>query len=117
PETFGTPCAPRFAAVMARANRELRIAAEFYGEVFEPGVALQAGLEEIRGWGWRGVLADVADEPEALARAASLAPDVVQVDFRLPGRLDAAPPAGVRRLLELAAEHQAPVMALGVDSP
>jgi EAL domain-containing protein (putative c-di-GMP-specific phosphodiesterase class I) len=117
PETYGTPCAPRFAALMARANRELTVAAEVYGEVFEPGVALRAGLEEIRRWGWRVVLSDVADEPEALAGAALLAPDVVQLDLRLPGRSDAEPPTGVRRLLELAGERTAPVMALGVDSP
>jgi EAL domain-containing protein (putative c-di-GMP-specific phosphodiesterase class I) len=117
PETYGTPCAPRFARIMGRANRELKVAAEVHLDAFADGVALDAGIREIRDWGWQLVLADLADDDVALRRAGTLAPDVVQIDLRLPGRAQSETPHGVRRLLAIAAECSAQVMALGVDSP
>lgn len=115
PETFGTPCAPRFAGLMSRANRELRVAAEIHEDAFAPGVALARGLAEIREWGWKVVLADLADHETSLARAHEIAPDVVQIDLRLPRRTNCEEHHGVRRLLELAESNGAQVMVLGVD--
>jgi EAL domain-containing protein (putative c-di-GMP-specific phosphodiesterase class I) len=117
PETFGTPCAPRFARVMSQANRELTITAEIHAEAFAAGVALDAGVAEIRQWGWRIVLADIADDDVALRRAAQISPDLVQLDLRLAGRAPGQDHHGVRRLLAIAAESGAQIMALGVDSP
>jgi EAL domain-containing protein (putative c-di-GMP-specific phosphodiesterase class I) len=117
PETFGTPCAPRFAGLMARANRELEIAAEIYAEAFAADVALDRGLAEIREWGWKIVLADIADDIDALAAASGIAPDVVQIDLRLAGRRESDEHHGVRQLQQIAVEHGAAVMALGVDTP
>ncbi|HTW21707.1 MAG TPA: EAL domain-containing protein [Mycobacteriales bacterium] len=115
PETYGAPCPPRFAGLMGRANRELSIAAEIHAEAFADGVKLDAGLAEIREWGWQVVLTDVADDDTALSRAHVVRPDVVQVDLRLPGR--AARSAPVARLLKVADSFGARVMALGVDTP
>lgn len=117
PETFCAPCPPRFAALMARANRELSIAAEVHADAFVEGVSLMGGIEEIRGWGWKVVLADIADDEAALSQARGLRPDIVQIDLRLAGRRDGDEHHGVTRLLALAADLGAPVMALGVDSP
>jgi EAL domain-containing protein (putative c-di-GMP-specific phosphodiesterase class I) len=117
PETFGTPCAPRFAGLMGRANRELSVAAEVHAEAFADGVALDAGVSEIRKWGWKLVLADIADDDMALRRAAQISPDIVQVDLRLAGRARGDGHHGVRRLLALATDCGAQIMALGVDSP
>jgi EAL domain-containing protein (putative c-di-GMP-specific phosphodiesterase class I) len=116
PETFGRPSPPRFAPLSSRANRELRIAAEIHAEAFAPDVALDAGVAEIRSWGWKVVLADIADDAVALDRADTLSPDMVQVDLRLPGR-ESDESHGVRRLIEIATEANAQVMALGVDVP
>jgi EAL domain-containing protein (putative c-di-GMP-specific phosphodiesterase class I) len=116
PETFGTVCPPRFFAAVGRGTRELRVAAELHADSFGPEVDLERGLQDIRGWGWRVVLADVADDPAAVAAAARVRPDVVQVDLRLPGRSPGALLPGVRSLLALAAGGKAQVMALGVDS-
>jgi EAL domain-containing protein (putative c-di-GMP-specific phosphodiesterase class I) len=102
---------------MSRARRELRMAAEVHAEAFEPGVALAAGIDEIREWGWRVVLSDVADHPAVLDRAAEIRPDVVQIDLRLSGRADSDEHHGVRRLRDLAAGVGAAIMALGVDTP
>jgi EAL domain-containing protein (putative c-di-GMP-specific phosphodiesterase class I) len=117
PETYATPCAPRFARIMGRANRELKVAAEVHHDAFATGVALDAGLREIRDWGWQLVLADLADDDDAVRRAATLAPDIVQIDLRLPGRTQPSEHHGVRRLLAIGAEAGAQIMALGVDSP
>ncbi|MBV9872600.1 MAG: EAL domain-containing protein [Frankiaceae bacterium] len=114
PETFGTPVAPRFAGLMARANRELTIAAEFHAEAFAPGARLDAGLAEAREWGWKIVLADVSDDADALAKAASIDPDIVQIDLRRAGRDQ---DHGVQALLDIAGAAQAQIMALGVDVP
>jgi EAL domain-containing protein (putative c-di-GMP-specific phosphodiesterase class I) len=115
PETFGTPCPPRFAASVAKGRRELCVAAELHADSFGPGVALDRGLREIREWGWRVVLADVGDDENAVRAAAAVRPDVVQVDLRLPDRRVNTPPAGVRHLLALARDTGAQLMALGVD--
>jgi EAL domain-containing protein (putative c-di-GMP-specific phosphodiesterase class I) len=116
PETYGALCPPRFAGIMGRANRELSIAAELHAEAFADDVDLDTGLSDIRTWGWKVVLADIADDDTALARARSVRPDIVQIDLRLPGRRDCDEHHGVQGLLALAAECGAAVMALGVDT-
>ncbi|HEX3907502.1 MAG TPA: EAL domain-containing protein [Mycobacteriales bacterium] len=116
PETFGTACPPRFAASVSRGRRELTVAAELHADSFGPGVTLNQGLSEIREWGWRVVLADVADDPAAVDGAAAVGPDIVQIDLRLPRRSPGALPLGSRRLLSMAADTGAQVMALGVDT-
>lgn len=116
PETFGTACPPRFAGSVARGRRELAVAAELHADSFGPGVALDQGLREIREWGWRVVLADVADDETAVRGAYGIRPDVVQLDLRLPGRRPGTLPAGAQRLLSMASDTGAQVMALGVDS-
>jgi EAL domain-containing protein (putative c-di-GMP-specific phosphodiesterase class I) len=115
PETFGTSCPPRFSGSVARGRRELSIAAELLADSVEPRVALDHGLHEIREWGWRVVLADVGDDETAVKGAAAVRPDVVQIDLRLPDRRPSELPAGVRRLLSMAKDIGAQVMALGVD--
>jgi EAL domain-containing protein (putative c-di-GMP-specific phosphodiesterase class I) len=117
PETYDAPCPPRFAGIMSRANRELTIAAEVHAEAFADGVALTAGIREIRDWGWQVVVADIADDHVALERAYVIAPDVVQIDLRLPGRAEGEDHHGVKALMALAHDWDASVMALGVDSP
>jgi EAL domain-containing protein (putative c-di-GMP-specific phosphodiesterase class I) len=115
PETFGTMWPPRFAAIFARAKRELKVAAEIHLEAFDDPARLRRGVEQLREWGWRLVLADIADDERALAAAADLRPDVVQVDVSLPGRRTPDRNGGVARLLALAADCGAELMALGVD--
>jgi EAL domain-containing protein (putative c-di-GMP-specific phosphodiesterase class I) len=116
PETYVAACPPRFAGVMSRANRELTIAAEVHAEAFADGVELEAGIREIRDWGWGVVMADIADDEVALERAPTIQADIVQIDLRLPGRAESDEHHGVRRLIALAHEWGASVMALGVDS-
>jgi EAL domain-containing protein (putative c-di-GMP-specific phosphodiesterase class I) len=116
PETFDSLCPPRFAGLMGRANRELTIAAEVHAEAFAEAVALDAGIGEVREWGWQLVLADIADDETALRRAPKVRPDIVQIDLRLAGRAKSDEHHGVRQLLALAQDCGAQVMALGVDS-
>jgi EAL domain-containing protein (putative c-di-GMP-specific phosphodiesterase class I) len=116
PETLGRPGPPKYAALMGRANRGLRVAAELHAEAFATEVALEAGARELRSWGWRLVLADVADDLEAIGRAADLRPDVIQIDLRQAGRQPGDQHHGVQALLALAAECDAAIMALGVDN-
>jgi EAL domain-containing protein (putative c-di-GMP-specific phosphodiesterase class I) len=117
PETFGTPCPPRLAGVLGRARRDLAMAAEVHAEAFEPGVNLEAGLTEVKEWGWKVVLADMVEHPELHARAAEIRPDVVQIDLRCPSREVSDEDHGVRQACELATRTGAMVMALGVDTP
>jgi EAL domain-containing protein (putative c-di-GMP-specific phosphodiesterase class I) len=117
PETYLAPCPPRFAAVMGRANRELSIAAEVHSDSFAAAVPLEAGIAEIREWGWTIVLSDIADDDSALRRAGVLRPDIVQIDLRLAGRANGDEHHGVARLRSLAEDCGAELMALGVDSP
>jgi EAL domain-containing protein (putative c-di-GMP-specific phosphodiesterase class I) len=115
PETFGTPCPPRFSGSITRGRRQLSVAAELHADSFGTGVALEKGLREIREWGWRVVLADVGDDETAVSRAAGVRPDVIQIDLRLPDRRVSELPTGVRRLVALAKDTGAQLMALGVD--
>ena len=124
PETFGGACPPRLAVAFARGRRAVPVAAEVHADAFSDPHRLTQALEEYRGWGWQVVLADVGDEmvasPAADALARRLSPDVVQVDLgrssARPGRPARSESPGAARLLALAAEVGAEVMAVGVDT-
>lgn len=116
PETYGTLCPPRLAAAFGRAKRELTVAAEMHAATFRDPALVRLGVAELRDWGWLLVAADVADDAAALDQLSTLRPDVVQVDLSLPGRTADPSHSGVRRLLAIAAESGARLMALGVDS-
>lgn len=113
PETYAGVCPPRLAVPFGRGRRALAVGAELHDDAFADIGRLRAAVEEFRGWGWRIVLADVADVPEATRAMTWLAPDMVQVDLSRPDRPGSA---AVRRVLANAAEAGAEVMALGVDS-
>ena len=117
PETFGTLCPPRHAAMFARARRQVPVVAEVHDDAFADLPRLRRGLAEIREWGWQVVLADLADDPSAVSALAEVRPDVVQVDLARPGRAEAGPGSAVRRWVDAAAGEGAQLMALGVDSP
>jgi len=118
PETFGAMCPPRHAALFARARRELRVAAEVHDDALADVSGLRRGLDEIRGWGWRVALADLADlgDDAGLPALDLVAPDVVQVDVSKPGRSADAVSPQVRAWVDTARSRGAELMALGVDS-
>lgn len=114
PETFGNPCPPRLATAFGRGRRTLKVAAEVHDYGFShPG--LDAAAEEWRGWGWRVIVADVANLFDAtfLHRLERLRPDAVQVDLSKPGR--ESDPA-VKAILGWAAGAGVEIHALAVDS-
>ena len=121
PETFGAACPPRLAVAFGRGRRAVPVAAEVHADAFADPHRLTLALEEYRGWGWQVVLADVGKEmlasPATESLARRLSPDVVQVDLgRAGGRPGRSDSAGAARLLALAAEVGAEVMAVGVDT-
>jgi EAL domain-containing protein (putative c-di-GMP-specific phosphodiesterase class I) len=116
PETYGTLCPPPLAAAFGRARRELTVAAEIHAATFADPTLVRRGAAELRDWGWLLVAADVADDAAALDQLTQLRPDVVQIDLSLPGRTAEPTHSGVRRLLAVAAESGARLMALHVDS-
>lgn len=117
PETFGTLCPPRFAGVMSRGRAGLRVAAEIHPESFEPGVALHAGIAEIREAGQKVIVTGLVASPELVARAAEIRPDVVQIDLRHAVGAVSDEDHRVRQACDLAHEVGAAVMAIGVDTP
>ncbi|HEY4314527.1 MAG TPA: EAL domain-containing protein [Actinomycetes bacterium] len=114
PQTYLGACPPRLAVAIGRGLRELDVAAEVHADGIADLALLERAVNEMRGWGWSVVLADVADEPHGLAALAKIRPDVVQIDLARPG--GTATPA-VGRFLAEAHDAGAKVMALGVDSP
>ena len=116
PETFGGACPPRLAVAWLRGRRALSVCAELHADAFDDEPRLIAAVEEMQGWGWQVVYADVAgsaSEAAALRLLPRLRPAYVQVDLSTPGRQ--GDPA-VERLLEAAREHGAQVLALGIDT-
>lgn len=116
PETFGSACPPRLAVSWLRGRRALSVCAELHADAFHDEARLLSAVEEMQGWGWHLVYADVAGS-ESEAAAVRLLPRVrpayVQVDLSTPGRRG---DAGVARLVEAGIEQGAAVMALGVDT-
>lgn len=113
PQTYLGACPPRLAVSWGRGRRELAVFAEVHDDGLADLGLLERAVAEMRGWGWRVVLADVADEPDALRAVELLRPEVVQVDLSQAGHGDS--PA-VHRFLDTALDRGAEVMALGVDS-
>lgn len=113
PETFGGACPPRLAVAWLRGRRGLNVFAELHEDAFAVPERLRAAAEEMVGWGWHLVVADVSGTPAAAALEPMLGilrPAYVQVDLSRPHRDD----AGCRRLLEAGREVGAAVLAVGV---
>jgi hypothetical protein len=115
PETFGGACPPRLAVSWLRGRRALSVCAELHADAFDDEQRLLAAAEEMQGWGWQVVYADLLGSPSlpaALRLLPRLRPAYVQVDLA-DARRDAD---AQRRLLEAGTEHGAQIMALGVDT-
>jgi EAL domain-containing protein (putative c-di-GMP-specific phosphodiesterase class I) len=113
PQTYLSACPPRLAVTDGRGRRELAVAAEVHDDGLADLRLLEQAVAEMRGWGWQIVLADVADERDALHAVDLVRPDVVQVDLSRAGRRSSA---AVAAFLEAGLSVGAEVMALGVDS-
>jgi EAL domain-containing protein (putative c-di-GMP-specific phosphodiesterase class I) len=113
PQTYLSACPPRLAVSVGRGRRELAVAAEVHDDGLADLRLLEQAVAEMRGWGWQIVLADVADERDALRAVDLVRPDVVQVDLSRAGRPGSA---SVATFLEAGLSVGAEVMALGVDS-
>ena len=113
PQTYLSACPPRLAVSVGRGRRELAVAAEVHDDGLADLRLLEQAVAEMRGWGWQIVLADVADERDALRAVDLVRPDVVQVDLSRAGRRGSA---AVAAFLEAGLSVGAEVMALGVDS-
>ena len=113
PQTYLSACPPRLAVSVGRGRRELAVAAEVHDDGIADLRLLEQAVAEMRGWGWQIVLADVADERDALHAVDLVRPDVVQVDLSRAGRRGSA---AVAAFLEAGLSVGAEVMALGVDS-
>ncbi|HET7902562.1 MAG TPA: hypothetical protein VFL59_15375 [Candidatus Nanopelagicales bacterium] len=115
PETFGAPCPPRLAVSVLRGRRALTVCAELHADGFADEARLLAAADEMTGWGWHLVYADVVGTPaqEVAGRLADrLRPAYVQVDLAA-GR--AADPR-TAAWLGTAREAGASVLALGIDT-
>lgn len=117
PETFGSACPPRLAVSFGRGKRSLRVGAELHLQAFDDSMAMRRAVDEWREYGWKVVVADVADREDALALLPVLRPDYVQVDLSLPGRTVAGTSPAVRRLVAAAVDNGAEVMAVRCDLP
>ena len=113
PQTYLSACPPRLADSVARGRRELAVAAEVHDDGLADLRLLEQAVAEMRGWGWQIVLADVADERDALHAVHLVRPDVVQIDLSRTGR---PATAAVAAFLEAGLSVGAEVMALGIDS-
>ena len=114
PQTYLSACPPRLAVSVGRGRRELAVAAEVHDDGIADLRLLEQAVAEMRGWGWQIVLADVADERDALHAVDLVRPDVVQVDLSRAGRRGSA---AVAAFLEAGLSVGAEVMALCIDSP
>lgn len=116
PETFGGACPPRLAVSWLRGRRALSVCAELHADAFDDEPRLLAAVEEMQGWGWQVVYADLLGSDSlgtALRLMPRLRPAYVQVDLASAARhgQDA-----VGRLLDAGGENGAQTMALGVDT-
>ena len=121
PETYTSPCPPRLAAAFARGRRAVKVVAEVPADSVVAGGSLGEAVLEFRGWGWRIVAGDLADEVAADAKVLDtldrLRPDIVKLELGRLGRSPAGTSAGVRELLRWATGAGVEVMAIGVDTP
>lgn len=116
PETYGSACPPRLAVSFGRGRRGLTVGAELHTHSFDDTVAMRRAVDEWREYGWKVVVADVADREDALSLLPVLQPDYVQLDMSLPGRTASGGSESVRRLLNTATDIGAPVMAIRCDN-
>jgi EAL domain-containing protein (putative c-di-GMP-specific phosphodiesterase class I) len=114
PATYGVPCPPRLAVSFGRGRRELSIVAELHDDAFGDLGLLRRAVEEMRGWGWRLAVVDLADEDSIVGALPWLRPEYVQVDLSRPGRATAR---STQAWISAARSIDAQVMALGVDGP
>ena len=114
PETFGSACPPRLAERWRRGRRELSIVAELHGDAFVDAAVLEAALAEMRGWGWRFAVADLAGDAVVQARLASISPAYVEVDL---ADLRRAGTPEVARWLAAGRAAGAEILAVGVAGP
>ncbi|MDX6273786.1 MAG: hypothetical protein QOJ92_996 [Frankiales bacterium] len=117
PETFGSACPPRLAVSFGRGKRALTVGAELHMQAFDDSVAMRRAVDEWREYGWKVVVADVADREDAVGLIPVLRPDYVQLDMSLPGRTAVGTAPSVRRLVSAALDNGAEVMATRVDVP
>ena len=85
PETFGSVCPPRLADAWNRGRRNLNVVAELHDDAFGDLTLLQRACEEMRGWGWRFAVADLAEVPRVATTLEWIRPAYVEVDV---ARLD-----------------------------
>ena len=116
PETFGTPCPPRLAVAVLRGRRALDVCAELHEDAFADERRLLAAVDEMVGWGWQTVIADIAARPTgpaAMRLMSRIRPAYVHVDLSQPARLS---DPGRSSWIDSAVECGAQVIALGVDT-
>jgi hypothetical protein len=115
PETFGGACPPRLAVSWLRGRRALDVCAELHADAFADRDRLLAAAEEMAGWGWHLVVADVlgtSAEAAAQALLPRLRPAYVHVDVSRP----AFDPEASRRFLDAAASVGSSLLAVGIST-
>jgi len=115
PETFGTACPPRLAVAILRGRRALSVCAELHADSFADEGRLLAAAEEMHGWGWQLVYADLAETPTestAVRLLPRLRPAYLHIDVARPDR----PAAATSQWRDAAAEVGAHLVAIGVDT-
>jgi EAL domain-containing protein (putative c-di-GMP-specific phosphodiesterase class I) len=113
PETFGSACPPRLAVSFLRGRRSLSVCAELHADAFADERRLLAAAEEMRGWGWQLVYADVTDSAAAALRLLpQLRPAYVHLDAAAALRGDAT----TRDLVAAGHEVGSAILAVGVDT-
>lgn len=117
PETYGSACPPRLAVSFGRGRRALTVGAELHSHSFNDPIAMRRAVDEWREYGWKVVVADVADRDDALALLPVLRPDYLQLDMSLPGRSTSGTSPAVRRMLSIGADLGTAVMAVRCDVP
>jgi uncharacterized protein (DUF2237 family) len=115
PETFGGACPPRLAVSWLRGRRALDVCAELHEDAFVGRDRLLAAAEEMAGWGWHLVVADLSTTEHAVTAASMLSrlrPAYVQVDMATADR----DPVGTQRWIEAGQAAGASVLAVGIST-
>ena len=101
---------------MLRGRRALDVCAELHEDAFADERRLLAAVDEMVGWGWQTVIADIAARPTgpaAMRLMSRIRPAYVHVDLSQPARLS---DPGLSSWIDSAVECGAQVIALGVDT-
>ena len=115
PETFGTACPPRLAVAILRGRRALSVCAELHEDSLADEQRLLGAAEEMHGWGWQLVLADLTGsetESAALRLLPRLRPAYLHLDL---SRVD-RPLESTTAWREAAAAVGAHLIATGVET-